>query len=113
MSGTKTGYFGFRQSRRAVSMQSPKAEIVICDGLDPDTGEMIFRCSSCGVNMAAKPKELSGLAVKMGNSYHIDRIANHRHEISSRVTWWVTFWWTVYLGCVSYFLLLGMNLVFK
>jgi hypothetical protein len=63
--------------------------------------------------MAAKPEELSGLELRTGNLQHIDRMKNDTHKISSRVTWWVTLWWTVYLGFMTCFLLLGMKFVFN
>lgn len=68
-------------------------------GYNVYTGEFLYRCSSCGADVAVNPMDVFSLQKNNNDTHHTHRVNGMTEETrrsNANVIWWVSVWWILY-----------------
>ena len=72
-------------------------------GYDSYTGEFLYRCSSCGADVAVNPMDVLPPQRHNSHSHRVDDMNGETRRSAATTIWWVSVWWIFYFILLFFF----------
>jgi len=80
-------------------------------GYNSYTGQFIYRCSSCGADVAVNPMEVFPSQRHNNDAHRTGGMPGETRQRTATGIWWVSAWWILYFLLVFFSVSLGMVLL--